>query len=160
MGVGPINPQIPQPSLQGMASPSVARHLQTPAMQSVLKGLGISADRVATITTQRGNAAGTAGLESMQLVPVTPDRAAVLMALGLGNVDLVISLQAQDEIRKIRKSLVDILESILGKEAMASLLSALGLDPNDETLIYADDQGGLLIVQSALKELEDSIDDR
>jgi len=41
---------------------------------------------------------------------------------------------------------------------MAALLSSLGLDVDEETLIYSDEAGGLFVVQSTLKEIEESLD--
>ncbi len=157
MGVGGVGPSFIPKSPGNPIDTALARHFRSEGFQRVFEGLGLDPKIVTRVTTEAGSSVlGT--LRELSLVPVTQDRAIVLSKLGFGAVDLIIAMKSQEEMSKIRKRLSDIHESMLDPEAMAALLSSLGLDVDEETLIYSDEAGGLFVVQSTLKEIEESLD--
>ncbi|RAP37228.1 hypothetical protein DID80_04195, partial [Candidatus Marinamargulisbacteria bacterium SCGC AAA071-K20] len=64
-----------------------------------------------------------------------------------------------DEIKKIKKRLKEIQESTLNKEELAFLLSTLGLETDEESMVFTDQTGGLVIIQSAIQSLEEGVGD-
>jgi hypothetical protein len=85
-------------------------------------------------------------------VKITPEQASVLKALGFENVVLV---SAQNEMEKIRKKFKEVSESRIDKKMLNHLLKTFGMPENDESEIFADDQGGLFIIQSGFRELSE-----
>ncbi|MSR88650.1 MAG: hypothetical protein EXS67_03235 [Candidatus Margulisbacteria bacterium] len=157
MGIGAVGPSFIPKSPGNSIDSVMAKHFRSEGFQRVFEGLGLDPKVVTRVTTEVGSSAlGT--LKELNLVPVTQDRALVLSKLGFGAVDLIISMKSQEELSKIRKRLSDIQGSMLDPEAMAVLLSSLGLEVDEETLVYSDEEGGLFVVQSSLKEIEGSLD--
>ena len=70
---------------------------------------------------------------------------------------MIIAFASENQIDSIRKRLKSIKDSIQDKAKRSKLLSILGLDEDDETHVYQDDEGGVYILESFLKEVEGSI---
>ena len=158
MGIGGINPLAVGGNFASFGGGG-PKALHSPALQQILSGLGINVSDVRQVTTQRGSSGVGPALNTVQQLSVTPERAQVLSALGFVDVSLIISVVAQDEINNIRKKLSDIQESTLDPVVKKKLLASLGIVDTGDSLLYFDGAGGMLIVQSALEEIEHSLED-
>lgn len=141
---------IPNSILQG--------YLQRPGFRNILDGLGIRLQDVSNVKNQKGIQTDIK-IQELQVLQLDMDKAAAIKALGLGDVSLAIIVQAQDEVKKIKKRLEEIESSRINKEQLKELLQILGLSADEETIVYSDQDGGLVVIRNALNELQSSADD-
>jgi len=154
---GPSGPNAQQHSTQNQL---IKRHLSTRGFQRVLDGLGLSAKDIAGLVKEEGvHAKALKHLQDMRFIEITQEKAEIIKALGLGNVELAIVLQSEEEITRIRKRLKELREALIDKAMMQRLLSALGMKAGLDILIYLDETGGLVLIQAAMKEVLASMDD-
>jgi hypothetical protein len=152
--VGGVSKQPIRSSSLSNLSSSYSKIL-SPEIKNILDKLGIRISDIANISKQM--AGHTTSIKDIQIIQLS--NKSLLNALGLENVEFVIALQAQDEIADIKKKLKKIKESTLDKKIIKKLCKALGLSFKEKTLFFDDQTGGILIVQSAMQELEDDAED-
>jgi hypothetical protein len=158
MGIG-FNPNpfpAQGPGNNTPVNPQVRQALSHEGFQQVLEGLGISPKDIQSIGKQDTQAAQmTSVLQDMHVIQTNAQQTQMLQSMGLVGAELVIALQASEELDKIRERLDDIEESIQG-EAKEALLKALGLPSDVDAVIINDGEGGVVIIQRGLDELEQS----
>lgn len=149
---GPSPSGAMRPLSEISTNPIVSKHLASPEIQSVLNGLGIKPQHIHQVSHTPGGIAAPA-LTELYAVLIDPTKAEVLRALGFGAVDLAIVVSSEDEISRVKKRLNQIKETITDRETILKLMKLLGLPEQDDVMVISDHQGGVLIVQSGLKEL-------
>jgi len=146
------------PGNNASVNPQVQQALSHEGFQQVLEGLGISPKDIQSIGKQEIQTAQMKSvLQDMQVIQTNVQQTQMLQSMGLGGAELVIALQASEELDKIRERLDDIEESIQD-EAKEALLEALGLPADADAVIVNDGEGGVVIIQRGLEELESSTD--
>lgn len=156
MNVNSISGTAPSGAIRPLSeistNPIVSKHLASPEIQTVLNGLGIKPQQIHQVSHTPGGIV-TPALTELYAVLIDPTKAEVLRALGFGAVDLAIVVSSEDEISRVKKRLTQIKETITDREMIAKLMQLLGLPEQEDVMVISDHQGGVLIIQSGLKEL-------
>ena len=137
---------------------SLAKHLKSPEFSNILRTLGINKQDIANLVEHKG-LQGELSFKEAQVIKVDAGKAEALRSMGLIGAEMALVLESEDEIKKIKKRLKEIQESTLNKKELAFLLTTLGLEFDEESLVFTDQTGGLVIIQSAIQSLEESIED-
>ena len=160
MGIGNpnFNPIRPNSSVQpssGAGENSGKSQINNPDTQNVIQSLGFSN------TTQQVNVTkGLADNMMLKLVELNQEKVHLLKSLGIEhlNVDMIIAFAAENQIDTIKKKLKSVKDSIKDRVKRGQLLNILGLDEDDENHVFQDEEGGVYILESFLKEVESSLD--
>jgi hypothetical protein len=153
IGLSFTNPINSSKSIQS-TNPAVTKHLNSSEMKNILNHLGIKATDITNVSKQTSN--HTTSIQDAQFIQVT-DQKEVVKNLGFNNVDLAIVIQSSDEINTIKKKLKEVQESTLDKELLKKLFKLLRIPYDENTLIFSDHQGGILLIQSSLEEIKRKI---
>lgn len=137
--------------------PKLAKHLQNPEFSSIISNLGIKPKDIINLIEHKG-LQGELSFKDAQVIQLSADKAEALKALGLVGADLALVLESEDEIKRIKKRLKEIQSSTLNKAELAFLLNTLGLEFDEESLVFTDSRGGLVIIRSAIRALEESLE--
>jgi hypothetical protein len=137
---------------------SLAKHLKSPEFSNILSSLGINKQDIANLVEHKG-LQGDLSFKEAQVIQVDTAKAAALKSMGLVGAQMALVLESEDEIKKIKKRLNEIQESPFNKKELGFLLGTLGLDFDEDSIVYTDQTGGLVIIRSAIQSLEESLDE-
>ncbi|MBG91252.1 MAG: hypothetical protein CL521_05490 [Actinobacteria bacterium] len=156
-GIGPIK-------ANQSSNPRLEKLLSNDMFTRVLKELDINPQTISNLSEKPG-LPNQIGLPEATMVPMNTDLANVLSTLGISNAHmaLVISQLGTDQIKTIKTRLKEIEDSIEEEdkeisEELTDVLKALGFPIAKRTMVFNNKNGGILIVRSALEEIEESID--
>jgi len=130
--------------------------LQTEGFQSILSGLGINPKDIMSLALLKGLQVDLKFNEA-QLIEINQEQTELLNALGINNAHLAIVLNDDNEIDRIRKRLKEIKEKTMDPESLSVLSQAFGIPVSDETTVFSDKAGGVIVIKSGLKEIFESI---
>lgn len=156
-GLGGVRPPVGSTPAGASGLPSF---LSSPEMSQVLSGLDIKMGNIITAKQEKGLQL-TPSFNEVHVIELTQDQQQVIQTI-LGNtvgIQAALLSASEDEIKLIRTRMGEIEGSFVKEEAMAELLELLGLQAEGEVVAFQDSQGGLVLIQSGLKELEESIED-
>ena len=150
------NPSTSRSTNSSSLHSSVQKALKLPGIHNVLDGLGIKPENLSKIVTSQGRfEQPMKGIESMSMIQIQPDHAQLLASLGLGSIESALVIHAESEIKKtLKKALKEIKKSTLDPKDISKLLQALGITGRASNIVFSDGQGGLVILQTAIQEIE------
>ncbi|MCP4049528.1 MAG: hypothetical protein GY730_02325 [bacterium] len=158
MSVSGVGPGHINSFNQTSNNPAVSKHLKSPQFKNILSVLGINAKDIISISQKNGVHTNTS-VQEVKFLQIDKNKAEVLKALGIENAELAIVLSADNEISTIRKRLETIKESAFNKKILRKLLNLLGIPGDENTFVFTDENGGLLVIQSAVSEIHRSIEE-
>jgi hypothetical protein len=139
------------------SSNKIPPQLQTEGFQSVLSGLGINQSDVMSLSLLKGLQVDL-NFEEVQLLEINQQQTEVLNALGISNAHLAIVLNDDNEIDRIKKKLKEIKEKSMDEESLDLLSQAFGIAVSDESTVFTDIAGGVVIIKTGLYEIESVLD--
>lgn len=155
-----ISPGFQKPNISSNSNTplhsSVSKAIKSPGISNVLDGLGLDPKNISKIVSAKGQLIENPmqGIESMAMINVGADHSQVLAGMGLGGIEAALIINAETDIKKIKKSLREIKKSTLNQKEISTLLKTLGLTGSLSNLVFSDGRGGLVILQSAIEEIE------
>jgi hypothetical protein len=128
-------------------------------VKEIVSALGIKPHHQVNLTQQKGNQSSlTPSNPEVVLTQLPPDTQAVLNPLSIIGMDYAIAAAvSQEEVDRIKKNLKEIAKSTIDPKVLKQLLESLGVQETGDALIFTDGEGGLLVIQSSMKEIEESI---
>lgn len=138
-------------------SSGLGKFVRSEAFRSVLNGLGIDPKNITDSKITKG-LSQKLQFQEVEVIQINSDMSEVLKSLGLANVDLAVMLNADEEMDRIKKRLKEVRLSSLDPELLSEMATAFGVDFDDDTLIFTDKVGGILIVKSSLQEIERTLE--
>lgn len=141
---------------QRSSSNKIPNHLQTEGFQSILSGLGIDKQSIISLTLLKGLQTDLKFQEA-QLIEVTQEQTEVLKGLGISNAHLAIVLHDEKEIERIKKRLKEIREKTLSLESLDILSHTFGIELDENSTIFSDKAGGVVVIKTGLREIKSSI---
>jgi hypothetical protein len=134
------------------SSNKIPPQLQTEGFQSVLTGLGINKSDIMSLSLLKGLQVDL-NFQEVQLLEINQQQTEVLNALGIANAHLAIVLNDDNEIDRIKKKLKEIKEKSMDSDSMELLSDAFGINISDDSTVFTDTAGGVVIIKTGLYEI-------
>ena len=150
-----------QPANSSSLHHSVQKALRSPGIHQVLEGLGLKPENLSKVIMSQGRfESPMKGIEHMSMLNIQPDHAQLLASLGLGGIESALVIQAESDIKKMLKTAFkELKQSLLNHQDILTILQALSITSDASTLVFSDDQGGLVLLQSAIRDIESQLED-
>lgn len=139
----------------------VEKHLRSGEFSKVLDELGIKPSQIKECIENKGLKGETHLKEASAMVISQPDLEVMHSALGLSGVETVISVElaSSDELQKMRKRLDKLGRPPIDFELLGPLRDEFGVDLTSDTMLFSDQEGGVLLVQAAMDQVKRSLDE-
>lgn len=152
-GLPPLSGSNAQPG-----SSAIQKWANSPGIKTILNAFNIEPVKITGLTKQPGlQAPMAASLVQIQVMPLNKDQITALQALGLGGIEVAVLVEAHDQIADLKTKLKKIKNSVLNKKDHDAVLAALGFQITEESTVIADEHGGLLVLQRAFEDLQESL---